>query len=655
MMTMASLTNIKTIVLDLETFSSVNLAKSGVYPYVEAPDFQILLAAISINGNEPIVYDLASGDVLPDEIIAALKDEKITKIAYNCQFERICLSRYLGYETGHYLSPRGWKDTMILALYNGLPRSLAQVGEVLKLTDKKMTEGKDLIRYFCVPCKPTKSNGFRTRNYPYHALDKWQIMKEYNKRDVVTEMEIEERLSKYPVPDFVWEEFYMDQKINDTGILVDVKLIDNAIALDNSSKQELTSSMKELTELENPNSVSQLKAWLQEQEVNVASLGKKDVEKFALDYEGTQIGQMMVFRKMLAKSSVKKYYAMKVALCTDNRIRGMFGFYGAKTGRWVSRIVQLQNLRRNDLPDLDEARELVREGQKEALTALYEDIPDTLSQLVRIAFVAKPGFKFAVADFSAIECRVVAWLAGEKWVLDAFENNEDIYCVTAEKMFHVPVKKHGVNGELRQKGKQCTLSCSYGGGANAMIAMGALEAGMSQDELAPLVATWRDANPNIVKFWWDIDRAIKHCIVYKSKKSVGKIGIEYKSGMLFITLPSGRRLSYVKPKLDYNKFGSESVVYWALDMSKKWSRIESYGPKFVENITQAVARDILMNSMMNLKKFNIVAHIHDELIIEVPKDTDLAFICKEMGKAPDWAAGLVLRADGYETPYYKKD
>ena len=466
MMTTTSLTNIKTIVLDLETFSSVNLAKSGVYPYVEAPDFQILLAAISINGNEPIVYDLASGDVLPDEIIAALKDEKITKIAYNCQFERICLSRYLGYETGHYLSPRGWKDTMILALYNGLPRSLAQVGEVLKLTDKKMTEGKDLIRYFCVPCKPTKSNGFRTRNYPYHAPDKWQVMKEYNKRDVVTEMEIEERLSKYPVPDFVWEEFYMDQKINDTGILVDVKLIDNAIALDDSSKQELTSSMKELTELENPNSVSQLKEWLQEQGVNVASLGKKDVEKFALDYEGTQIGQMMEFRKMLAKSSVKKYYSMKVALCADNRIRGMFGFYGAKTGRWVSRIVQLQNLRRNDLPDLDEARELVREGQKEALTALYEDIPDTLSQLVRTAFVAKPGFKFAVADFSAIECRVVAWLAGEKWVLDAFENNEDIYCVTAEKMFHVPVKKHGINGELRQKGKQCTLSCSYGGGAH---------------------------------------------------------------------------------------------------------------------------------------------------------------------------------------------
>ncbi|MCQ2772846.1 MAG: DNA polymerase [Bacilli bacterium] len=655
MMTTASLTNIHTLVLDLETYSSVNLQKSGVYPYVEAPDFQILIAAVSVNGEEPIVYDLASGDQLPDEIIAAIKAEGVLKKSYNCSFERICLSRYLGYQTGEYLSPKSWQDTMILALYNGLPRSLKQVGEVLNLTDKKMEEGKDLIRYFCVPCKPTKSNGFRTRNLPIHDSKKWSTMLAYCKRDVVTEMEIEDRLKNYPVPDFVWDEFYLDQKINDTGILVDVDLIDNAIALDDTSKEELTSSMKELTELDNPNSVSQLKTWLSEQGVDVSSLGKKDVEKYAENFSGTDIGQMMELRKMLSKSSIKKYYAMKTALCSDKRIRGMFGFYGAKTGRWVSRIVQLQNLRRNDLEDLDEARELVRLGRKEAITALYDDIPDTLSQLVRTAFVAKPGCKFAVADFSAIECRVVAWLAGEQWVLDAFANNEDIYCATAEKMFHVPVKKHGENGELRQKGKQCTLSCSYGGGAQAMIAMGALEAGMEQEELAPLVATWRDANPNIVKFWWDIDKAIKHCIVYKSKERVGKVSVEYRNGMLFITLPSGRRLSYVKPKLDYNKFGTESVVYWALDMSKKWSRIESYGPKFVENITQAVARDILMNSMINLKEFNIVAHVHDELIIEVPEDADLDYICSIMGKAPAWADGLVLRADGYDTKYYKKD
>ena len=652
---MTSFSNIKYLVIDLETFSSVDLKKSGVYPYVEAPDFEILLAAISINGEEPIVYDLASGEKLPEEIINAIKDEKITKIAYNCNFERVCLSRYFGLPTGSYLSPRNWKDTMILSLYNGFPRALGQVGEVLHLQEQKMREGKNLIRYFCVPCKQTKSNGLRTRNLPKHDHHAWEIMKQYNKQDVITELAIENKFKVSPVPDSVWEEFYLDQEINDRGILVDMELVNNAIKLDNLSKEELSSSIKEVAEVDNPNSVSQLKAWLAEQGIKVDSLGKKDVETYAEKFEGTELGSLFELRMKLAKSSVKKYYAMKNAICSDNRIRGMFSFYGARTGRWASRIVQLQNLRRNDLLDLDEARELVKQSQKEALTALYEDVPDTLSQLVRTAFIAKEGFKFVVADFSAIECRVVAWLAHEDWVLDAFKHNQDIYCATAEKMFHVPVKKHGINGELRQKGKQCTLSCSYGGGEQAMIAMGALDAGMEVEELAPLVRSWREANPHIVQFWWDIDKAIKDCIIYESVRQVGKILIEYKKKMLFIHLPSGRKLSYVKPVIDYNRFGSESVVYQGLDMSKKWSKIESYGPKFVENITQAVARDVLMNSMCNLRNYRIVAHIHDELIIEVPEDTDMKTICDLMATPPKWANDLPLVVDGYETKYYKKD
>lgn len=650
-----SLTKINTIVLDLETYSSIDLQKSGVYHYVEAPDFEILIAAISINGLEPQIYDLASGDVIPNDIILALKDENVIKKSYNCNFERICLSRFLGLKTGEYLSPKGWHDTMILALYNGLPKALGQVGKVLNLRNQKMTEGKDLIRYFCIPCKPTKTNGYRTRNLPFHDKVKWETMKTYCKYDVIAEMEIEERLKNYSVPDFIWDEFYIDQKINDTGILVDTALINNAIKLDEITKDELTSSMKDLTLLDNPNSVSQLKSWLLEQGLDVTSLGKKDVEKYAIDFSGTEIGEMMELRKMLAKSSVKKYYAMKEALCSDNRIRGMFGFYGAKTGRWTSYIVQLQNLRRNELYDLDIARSLVRMGQNQAILALYEDIPDTLSQLTRTAFIAKPGHKFVVSDFSAIECRVVAWLACESWVLEAFKNNEDIYSVTASKMFHVPVKKHGENSNLRQKGKQATLSCSYGGGSRAMIAMGALDAGMKIDELEELVLTWREANPHIVSFWWDIDKAIKFCVKNKTKKQVGKILIECCHGMLFITLPSKRRLSYVMPKIEINKYGTESIYYYALDMTKKWKKIESYGPKFVENITQAVARDILVNSMLLLKDYNIVAHIHDELVIEVEQNTSLDFITKTMATVPLWAEGLVLRADGYETMYYKKD
>ena len=646
---------INKMMLDIESYSSNDLTKCGVYKYVEADDFEILLCAVSINGEEPIVYDLASGEKLPNEVISALSDENIIKTAYNCNFERICLSRFLGFETGHYLSPRGWHDTMITALYNGLPRALKRVGEVLSLEKQKMDEGKDLIRYFCVPCKPTKSNGGRTRNLPSDAPDKWEIMKEYNKRDVVTEMEIDERLKKYQPPEHLWEEFYIDQKINDLGIMVDSGLISSAIEFDVKNSAELIESMKDITSLDNPNSVSQLKTWLSDNGLDAESLGKKDVEKLVAEYKGTDIGKLLELRKMQAKSSIKKYYAMEEAKCSDDRVRGMFMFFGARTGRWISRTVQLQNLRRNDLPDLDEARSLVKFCDFGALQALYDDAPDVLSQLVRTAFIAKPGRKFVVADFSAIECRVVAWLAGEQWVLDAFANNQDIYCATAEKMFHVPVVKHGINGELRQKGKQCTLSCSYGGSSNAMIAMGALELGMKEEELKPLVDSWRAANPHIVKFWSDIDKAIKYCIKKKTSLQVGKIRVECRNGMLFIHLPSGRRISYVKPSICENKYGSESFCYWGLNMSKKWVRIETFGGKCVENITQAVARDVLMNSMINLKDYDIVAHIHDELIIETSEDTSVELICQKMAEVPSWAEGLILRADGYETKYYKKD
>ncbi len=646
---------INKITLDIETYSSNDLAKCGVYKYVEADDFEILLAAISINDSEPKVYDLANGEKLSAELLYALADENVIKVAYNCNFERICLSRFLGFGTGQYLSPRGWHDTMILSLYNGLPRALKQVGEVLSLDNQKMDEGKDLIRYFCVPCKPTKSNGGRTRNLPKDAPDKWEIMKKYNKRDVVTEMEIEKRLEKYQPPEHLWEEFYIDQKINDLGIMVDSRLIKLAIEFDTKNSNEINESMKDITSLDNPNSVSQLKAWLADNGLDAESLGKKDVEKYALDYQGTDIGKLLELRKMQAKSSIKKYYAMKEAKCSDDRVRGMFMFYGARTARWISRIVQLQNLRRNDMLDLDEARSLVYNGDFRALEALYDDVPDVLSQLVRTAFIAKPGRKFVVADFSAIECRVLAWLAGEQWVLDAFANNQDIYCATAEKMYQVPVVKHGINGELRQKGKQATLSCGFGGGPGALIAMGALESGMKEEELKPLVDSWRAANPHIVKFWSDIDKAIKYCIRNKTTHQVGKVHIECRNGMLFIHLPSGRRLSYVKPGLCENRFGSESFCYWGLDMSKKWVKIETFGGKCVENITQAVARDVLMNSMFNLKDYDIVAHCHDELIIEVPEDTSVDFICKRMAEVPSWADGLILRADGYETKYYKKD
>ena len=951
--------------IDIETYSSVDLSSAGVYRYTESDDFEILLFGYSLNGEPVKVIDLANGGKLPPDIISMLTDDTCLKWAHNASFERICLSRQLGYPTGKYLNPKAWRCSMVMGLYNGLPRSLKDVGTVLSLDSKKLEEGKDLVRYFCSPCKPTKANGERTRNRPGDDRDKWVTFVEYNRRDVETEMEIICRLLKYNPPDFVWEEYAIDQEINDRGVLIDMRLVDNSLEIDKVVNKKLYDEIKAITGLDNPNSVTQLKGWLSSKGIEAGSLGKKDVEQYSNEYKGTVTGRMMELRKQLSKSSVRKYSAMRNAACSDDRVRGMFMFYGSRTGRWASRLVQLQNLRRNDMADLDSARELVRNRDLEALAALYDDIPDTLSQLVRTALVAPDDSKFVVADFSAIEARVIAWLAKEEWVMDAFREGRDLYCAVAEQMFHVPVVKHGLNGELRQKGKQCTLSCiaenelvltdkglvpiqkitkdhkvwdgeswvghdglvfrgyrevieydglratedhrvyvegcaepipfgiakeygaqiikfryresgirecedhqshkalepeveplygslpvsemqngemdqlfspekaenqglpalfeastdttlagpspfrgkkqmrkpggsgispiwwkgykvllqkcsggrtlsaqslqwkteqelaarphrhewqlrsrkssdghkrreycksknycpigiqtgllaickkrghkkavkgnderrdyrgcdkgsgeqnkvleahrgkarvydllnagpnhrftvsnclvhncSYGGGASAMVKMGALDAGMKEDELAPLVEQWRAANPHIVQYWKEVDAAIRKTLKTHETVRVGDVSFVHQSGMLFITLPSGRRLSYARPRIGTNRFGGSAIIYEGLDMSKKWTQIESYGPKFVENIVQAVARDLLMNAMRRLRDYRIVAHVHDELIIETPLDTSVSFICEEMAKVPDWASGLLLRADGYETKYYKKD
>lgn len=645
----------KELFIDIETFSSADLSKCGVYKYAESNDFEILLFAYSIDGNEVKVVDIASGEKIPTEIINALNDNSILKWAHNASFERVCLSTFLGLPIGTYLNPISWRCSMVLALYNGLPRSLKDIGLTINIDNKKLEEGKELVRYFCMPCKPTKANGNRTRNYYYHDKAKWELFRFYNQKDVEAEMDIINKLRKFECPLFVWEEYTLDQIINDRGILIDMQLVANAIDMDEKVRVELTEEMRFLTNLENPNSVAQQKEWLSTQGLEVETLGKKAVEEYSKTYQNSHIGRMLELRKMLSKSSVKKYLAMSGAVCSDLRVRGMFMFYGARTGRWVSRIVQLQNLPRNEMQCLEQARGLAREGNLGALRLLFEDVPDTLSQLVRTAFVAPQKAKFVVADFAAIEARVLAWLADEKWRMIAFKDNKDIYCESAAQMFKVPVQKHGVNGHLRAKGKIAELALGYGGSTGALTAMGALDMGLQENELKPLVNAWRDSNPNIVKYWWTIDTVIRKTIEEKSTYKVGKLRFEYKSGMLFIHLPSGRRLTYVKPKIVSNQYGGDSIVFKGLDMSKKFVDMESYGPKFVENIVQAIARDLLMNAMNNLKEFKIVAHVHDELIIETPLETSVDFICKEMAKLPSWAEGLILRADGYETPFYKKD
>ena len=645
----------KSISWDLETYSSVDLTKCGVYRYCESEDFEILLAAYSIDGGAVQVTDLACGEKLPQEILDALEDETVEKWSYNSQFERICLSRLLGYPAGDYLAPESWRCSMVWASTLGLPRSLESVGVVLGLEKQKLTEGKDLIRYFCVPCRPTKANGGRMRNLPEHDPEKWERFKAYNLRDVETEMQIQKRLSNFPVPDTIWEEYHLDQEINDRGIGVDMELVRQAIAMDARSRERLTAAMRELTELENPNSVQQMKQWLADHGLETDTLGKKAVAELLKTAPGP-LREVLSLRQQLAKSSVKKYTAMENAVCADSRAHGMFQFYGAnRTGRFSGRLIQLQNLYKNTMPDLAQARALVRSGNYEALSLLYEDIPDTLSQLIRTAFVPQDGRKLIVADFSAIEARVLAWFAGEKWVLEVFEKGGDIYCETAARMFHCRVEKHGENAGLRQKGKQATLSCGYGGSVGALKAMGALEAGMTEEELQPLVDSWRAANPNIVRFWWDVDRAVKDCIRQRVPTETHGLRFDYRSAMLFINLPSGRWLAYVKPRIGENQFGGESVTYMGVSGTKKWERLESYGPKFVENIVQGTARDILCYAMQTLKNCAIVAHVHDEIIIEADRRMSVAAVCEQMGRTPPWAKGLKLRADGYECEFYQKD
>lgn len=663
------MSQIKTISIDIETYSDVNLQKCGVYKYVQSPEFEVLLFGYSVNGAEVKVVDLAQGETIPDEILMALTDENIMKWAFNAQFERICLSAYLqkyypqyfcSYgisedSIGNYLNPISWRCSMVWSAYMGLPLSLAGAGAVLGLEEQKLKEGKELIRYFCTPCKPTKTNGGRVRNLPHNDTAKWKMFISYNKRDVEVEMAIQKRLSKFPVHDFIWEEYCLDQQINDRGIMLDMELVNNAIKLDEISKAELSDKMKELTNLENPNSVQQMKRWLCDNGLEMDSLGKKEVAS-VLRTAPEPLYAVLTLRQQLAKSSVKKYQAMKNAVCEDNRARGMFQFYGAnRSGRWAGRLIQLQNLPQNHLPDLEQARSLVKNNDYEALKLLYDDIPDTLSQLIRTAFVPKGNMKFVVADFSAIEARALSFLAGESWRNKVFKDNGDIYCASASAMFGVPVEKHGINSHLRQKGKIAELALGYGGSVGALKSMGALEMGLTEEELQPLVDAWRGSNSMIVQLWWDVDRAVKTAVKQRITTQTHGIRFICKSGMLFIKLPSGRTLSYVKPRIGENKFGGESVTYEGIGRAKKWERIESYGPKFVENIVQAISRDILMYSMQTLNRFFICGHIHDEVIIECSKSVSVTEICELMSRTPPWIDGLLLRADGYETEFYKKD
>lgn len=661
----------KNISIDIETFSDVDLNKCGVYKYAESPNFEILLFGYAVDGGTVQVVDLAQGEQIPPEIIDALTDEDITKWAFNANFERVCLSRYLAdlgvsldpfhdnhplsTECARFLNPEGWKCSMVWAATMGLPLSLKGVGQVLKLEDQKMDEGKALIKYFSVPCAPTKANGGRTRNMPFHDPEKWTTFKAYNKRDVEVEMAIQQRLTNFPVPDFVWDEYHIDQEINDRGVRLDMDLVAKAIEMDTRSRTELTSAMKNLTDLENPNSVQQMKQWLKGNGLETDSLGKKVVAEL-IKTAPPELQTVLEIRQQLAKSSVKKYQTMERAVCDDGRARGMFAFFGAnRTGRWAGRLIQLQNLPQNHLEDLSDARALVKSGNFDAVKLLYEDVPDTLSQLIRTAFIPKDGTQLYVSDFSAIEARVIAWYAGEAWRQQVFESGGDIYCASASQMFHVPVEKHGVNGHLRQKGKIAELALGYGGSVGALKAMGAIEMGLSEDELPPLVDAWRQTNPRIVKFWWDVDRAVMEAVKHKHTTSSYGLTFSCRSGMLFITLPSGRNLAYVKPKVGTNKFGGECITYEGIGSTKKWERLDSYGPKFVENIVQATSRDILCYAMKTLRNCEIVMHIHDELVIEADPRMSLDVLCEQMGRTPPWARGLKLRADGYTTPFYKKD
>jgi len=643
--------------VDIETYSSTDLAKSGVFRYCEAEDFEILLFGYSVDGGEVQVVDLARGETIPEEILEALTDRRVVKWAFNAAFERICLSRYLGLPTGMYLDPSSWRCTMVWSAYLGLPLSLMGVGAVLGLEKQKLSEGKDLIRFFCIPCAPTITNGGRNRNHPADAPDKWELFVDYNKRDVEVELAIHQRLRRFPVPDSIWDEYHLDQRINDRGVLIDRTLVHSAIGMDSLSRQELVSRMKEITDLENPNSVSQVRSWLADNGLEVDSLGKKDVIA-ALSGAPREIREVLELRLQLAKSSVKKYQAMENAACADDRARGMFQFYGAnRTGRWSGRLIQMQNLRRNSIEDLAVARTLVKCGDYKAVQMLYGDVPDTLSQLVRTAFIPRKGYRFIVSDFSAIEARVLSWLAGEMWRMEIFAQDGDIYCASASQMFKVPVEKHGQNAHLRPKGKISELALGYNGSVGALKAMGALEMGLEENELKPLVDAWRQSNPNIVQLWWDVDKAAKDAVREKTTTNTHGIRFSYESGFLFITLPSGRRLAYVKPRIGTNVFGSDCVTYEGVGATKKWERIDTFSGKLVENVVQAISRDLLCHAMQQLEAAGcrIVMHIHDEVVIEAPKAMEVDEVGRLMGIVPSWADGLMLSAAGYEAEFYMKD
>lgn len=639
--------------IDIETYSEADLSKSGVYKYVDVPGFEVLLFGYSADGGPVKVISLAEGEELPQEIREALLDDTVLKFAFNAQFERVCLGKYLGV----HLAPDAWRCTMVASLYLGLPGSLAQVGAVLGVEKKKLETGKDLIKFFSVPCKSTKTNGGRTRNLPEHDREKWEQFITYNARDVETEMEIMEKVARFPVPDFLWKQYAQDQRINDLGIELDMALVMQAIKCDEESRERYLKRAQELTGLENPNSPIQLKEWILSNGVEMETLTKAEVVSVMETATGL-VKEVLELRQLLSKSSVKKYVAMENCRCSDGRAHGLLQFYGAnRTGRWAGRLVQVQNLPQNYIPDLAVARNLIKSGCFEAVELLYDSIPDTLSQLIRTAFVPREGCKFMVADFSAIEARVIAWLAGESWRQEVFRNNGDIYCASASQMFGVPVEKHGVNGELRQKGKIAELALGYGGGVGAMVSMGAIDMGLAEEELQPIVDSWRQSNPAIVKLWWDVHRCVIKAVKDKQPQTYKCLTFEYQSGMLFIGLPSGRRLAYAKPSVYRNDYDRDEIAYMGVDATKKWGKINSYGPKFVENIIQAMSRDILAEAMERLEAagYDIVMHVHDEAVIEAPRDAVLDDACRIMSKAPDWTPGLILNAAGYECEFYQKD
>ena len=642
------------LAIDIETYSDVDLQKCGVYAYCDSPQFEILLFAYAFDDEPTEIIDLACGEQLPKRVLDALEDKGIVKTAFNAAFERTCISKYLG----HRLSPASWQCTAVQSAMLALPLSLDGVGEVLDIQRKKLKEGTDLVRFFSMPCKATKANGGRTRNLPSHEPEKWERFKAYCIRDVDAEREIRYKLRNYPIPESEMRLYQMDQEINDRGILVDRELVANAVLCDTQYKEAVAARAYELTGLDNPNSPAQIKGWLSDRGVEVDSLDKKAVKSMISDAEG-EVLEVLQLRLLMAKTSVKKYEAIERSVCSDGRCHGLLQFYGAnRTGRWAGRLVQVQNLPQNHIVDLELARNLVKNRQFDLIDLLYDSTPGVLSELIRTAFIPRPGTRFIVADFAAIEARVLAWFSGEQWRLDTFAEGGDIYCASASQMFGVPVVKHGENGHLRQKGKIAELALGYGGSVGALTSMGALEMGMQEEELQPLVNQWRASNPHITKFWWDVDAAAVMAVKERKSVTYKNLCFTYRSGILFVTLPSGRKLSYIKPRMTQNRFGRESLSYEGVGESKKWMRIETYGPKLVENIVQATARDLLALAMLRLRDagYEIVMHIHDEAVLEVPEGvSSVDEVCRIMAEAPDWAAGLPLRADGYECPFYKKD